>query len=84
METVRDNTELVANGEWAQALIQVVTAGDLSKQDRVARWTELVYRSVLKSAGDSICDNPAIFFMGFDAGQADLVGRVGRAMLGAP
>jgi hypothetical protein len=97
VETVRDNTELIAKGEWAQTLIRDVTsglyadakkfidaaAGDLSKQDRVARWTELVYRSVLKSAGDSVFDNPAIFFKGFEAGHADVAARVGRAVLGA-
>lgn len=97
VETVRDNAGLISNDQWAQTLIHDVTAGlytdakkfidasagDLSRQDRVARWTQLIYRSVLKSAGDSVFNNPATYFKGLDEGQADLVGRVGRAMLGA-
>lgn len=97
IETIRDNAGLISQDQWAQTLIHDVTAGlytdakklidnaagDLSRHDRITRWTQLIYRSVLKSAGDSVFTSPATFFTGLDAGQADLVGRVGRAILGA-
>jgi hypothetical protein len=97
VETVRDNADLISKEQWAQTLIHDVAsgvytdakkfldaaAGDLSKQDRVVRWSQIVYRAALKSAGDTVFDNPATFFAGLNAGQADLAARVGRSILGA-
>jgi hypothetical protein len=97
IETVRDNASLVSSDKWAQTLVHDVAAGlfddakkltdaeagNLSGQERIGRWTQLIFRSVLKSAGDSALNHPDIFFAGLNAGQADVVSRVGRALLGA-
>jgi hypothetical protein len=97
VEAVRDNPGLAGNDQWAQTLVHDVAStlytdakrfvdsatGDLSKQDRIRLWTQLVFRSVLRSAGESVFTHPDTFFRGLNKGESDLVGRVGGAVFGA-
>lgn len=97
VETVSDNVSLISGDQWAQALVHDVAAGlytdakqfadaqagNLSAQERVSRWSQLVFRSVLKNAGESVFSHPGTFFDGLSAGEANLVSRVGRTLLGA-
>lgn len=55
--------------------------GDLSAQDRVRDWVRLVYRSVLEGAGEAVFADPETF-LGLREGESELVGRVGRSILG--
>jgi hypothetical protein len=55
---------------------------DLVKEERIAEWGELVFRSLLSSAGGLVVSNPKKF-LGIEAeGDAALVGRVGESILG--
>jgi hypothetical protein len=57
-------------------------AGNEQKKGRVGDWAELVFRSVLSSAGSLVVSDPARFLGIEDKGQSALVGGVGSAVLG--
>ena len=55
---------------------------DLVKEERVAEWVELVFRSLLSSAGGLVVSNPRKFLGIEEEGEDALVSRVGEAVLG--
>jgi hypothetical protein len=55
---------------------------DSSREERVAVWGELVFRSVLASGGRLVLEDPKTFLGLEPAGQAALVSEVGTSVLG--
>lgn len=59
--------------------------GDIPIDDRAraSLWTELVFRSILGSAGSAVLNNPEFFLKQTEAPQKALTSQVGSAVLGA-
>jgi hypothetical protein len=55
---------------------------DSSREERVAAWGELVFRSILASGGRLVLEDPRTFLGLEPAGQAALVSEVGTSVLG--
>lgn len=96
VETLRDHPDLLDQADKSGLLLKGVfeslydgarqrledLEGDLSAQDRVREWAQLVFRSVLAGAGEAVFSDPARF-LGLEEGASELVGRVGRSILDA-
>jgi len=97
LETISANTELLSADAKVQELVKVTTKSlsldaakrldqlggtDLVKAERVRDWAELVFRSVLASAGGLVLSNPKRFLGIEEEGQAALVSTVGESVLG--
>ena len=96
LETVSENTDLLTADLKVQELVKVTTKSisadvahrldqlggtDLVKAQRIADWAELVFRSVLSSAGGLVLSDPRRFLGVEQQGQAALVSRVGQSIL---
>lgn len=55
---------------------------DLVKEERIVGWAELVFRSLLSSAGELVLSNPKKFLDVESDGKAALVSQVGDSVLG--
>ncbi|MBI3849412.1 MAG: hypothetical protein HY298_03830 [Verrucomicrobia bacterium] len=97
LETISENSELLSADAKVQELVKVTTKSvstdvarrldqlggtDLVKAERVRDWAELVFRSVLSSAGGLVLSNPKRYLGIEQEGQAALVSRVGESVLG--
>lgn len=97
LETVSENSDLLSADAKVQELVKVTTkslsadvakrldqlaSGDLVKAQRVGDWAELVFRSVLSSAGRLVLSNPERYLGIAQDGKAALVSRVGESVLG--
>jgi len=97
LETVSENSDLLSGDAKVQELVKVTTkslsadaarrldqlgSGDLVKAERVRDWAELVFRSVLSSAGGLVLANPKRYLGIEQDSQATLVSRVGESVLG--
>jgi hypothetical protein len=97
LEALRDHPELLSEDERARALVQVVgkriyedakqlvsaPGRTLSDTERTRAWAAMVFGSVLKTAGTTVFARPERFLGITGAGQAELLGGVGQAVLGA-
>ena len=95
VETIRDVPELITGDEKARILVHNVAGGlyadvkkrveaangDLSQQESIQSWGQLVLRSVLSSAGQTIFAEPAKFLGIGGPAEGQLVSRVGQAIL---
>lgn len=97
LETVSENSALLSSDAKVQELVKVTTkslsedvaqrlqqlaGADLTKAERVGDWAELVFRSVLSSAGGLVLANPQRYLGVEKPGQAALVSHVGESVLG--
>jgi hypothetical protein len=97
LETISQNTDLLSADAKVQELVKAATksvsadvarrldqlsGSDLVKADRVRDWAELVFRSLLSSAGGLVLANPKRFLGVEQDGPAALVSRVGESVLG--
>lgn len=97
LETFSDNADLLSGDAKVQELVKATTkslsadvarrldqlaGGNLEKAERVRDWAELVFRSVLSSAGGLVLSNPERFLGVTKPGEATLVSRVGESVLG--
>lgn len=97
LETISGHGELLSADAKVQELVKVVTASlssdvarrisqtgdaDLVKKGHIGDWAELVFRSMLSSAGGLVLANPTRFLGLEKEGQATLVTRVGESVLG--
>lgn len=98
LETVSENSDLLSADAKVQELVKVTTlalstdaakrldqlaSDDLVKAERVGDWAELVFRSVLSSAGGLVLANPQRFLgIKENGGHAPLVTHVGQTVLG--
>jgi hypothetical protein len=55
---------------------------DSSREERVAEWGELVFRSILATGGRMVLEDPKTFLGIKPAGEAALVSEVGKGVLG--
>lgn len=55
----------------------------IDQRERAGKWAELVFRSVLESAGKAVVSNPAFFLKQDKAPQQALTSQVGSAVLNA-
>lgn len=84
-----DKTQLLVESvaksiaEDAQKRIEKIreAGGDLSAEERVRFWTQLIYRSVLSNAGETVLANPEKFLKVRQGGKSELVTSVGSAIL---
>lgn len=97
LETVAEHPDLLSGDPKVGELVQVTTrslsadvgrrleqlgGGNLVKARKVEDWADLVFRSVLSSAGGLVLSDPQRF-LGVDRpGDAALVGQVGESVLG--
>jgi len=95
LETLSSQPELVTGDANIQELVAVATEGlacdvarglkrmpdDLAAQERLAEWGELVFRSLLTTAGRKVVAEPARYLGVEDEARAVLVRRVGSAFL---
>jgi len=97
LDTISEHGELLTADPKVQELVKVTTQalstdvarrldqladGNLVKAQRVGDWAELIFRSVLSSAGGLVLSDPERFLGVAQEGQAALVSQVGQAMLG--
>jgi hypothetical protein len=97
LETLRDNAEIISEDERARILVHDVAKGlyedsrqlvgaagqTISDKERIGAWTQMVFRSVLKSAGETVFAEPEKFLGVAGAGQSELISGVGQAVLAA-
>jgi hypothetical protein len=57
------------------------SGGDLVKQEKIVDWAELVFRSLLSSAGTTVLGNPTRY-LSVNEGQSALISEVSSALLG--
>ncbi len=96
LETVSENSELLSADLKVQELVRVTTAalskdvavrlnriGDdnLVKKEKVADWAELVFRSLLSSAGGLVLSDPERYLGVENDAHAALVSNVGESVL---
>lgn len=55
---------------------------DSSREERVAEWGELVFRSILSTGGRMVLEDPRTFLGVEPAGEAALISEVGKGVLG--
>jgi hypothetical protein len=55
---------------------------DSSREERVAEWGELVFRSILATGGRMVLEDPKTFLGIKPAGEAALISEVGKGVLG--
>ncbi|HEX2437721.1 MAG TPA: hypothetical protein VHT71_05370 [Methylomirabilota bacterium] len=55
---------------------------DSSREERIAEWGELVFRSILGSGGRMVLEDPKTFLGVKPAGEAALISEVGKGILG--
>jgi len=97
LETVSENYQLLPADAKVQELVNVTTRTlsadvarrlellgdtDLVKKEQVGDWAELVFRSLLSSAGGLVLSDPKRYLDVEQAGQAALVSQVGASVLG--
>lgn len=96
LDTLSEESGLLSGDPKVQELIKVTTKGlstdvarrieenkgNLVKQERVADWGDLVFRSVLSSAGRLVVSDPKRFLGVDEPGQIAAVAKVGNAVLG--
>jgi hypothetical protein len=96
LDTLSKESGLLSGDPKVQELIKVTTKGlstdvarrlaqhtdNLTAQERVADWGELVFRSVLSSAGRLVISDPKRFLGVDQPGEIAAVTRVGDAVLG--
>ncbi len=94
METVAEQPELITSDEKYQRLIteattslsrdiseQLVDIDDTTHRHFVRSWGDLVFRSLLSSAGKIIVNEPSIYFGLAKEGERALVSNIGTAMI---
>jgi hypothetical protein len=64
------------------ALMRQRGDSDSSREERVAEWGELVFRSILGTGGRMVLEDPKMFLGVKPAGEAALVSEVGKSILG--
>lgn len=97
LDTISEHSDLLSADPKVQELVQVTTksistnvaarlqqlgGGDLVKAERIGDWAELVFRSVLSSAGGLVLSDPKRFLGIKEAGEGALVTSVGETVLG--
>jgi hypothetical protein len=97
LDTISEHTELLTGDPKIQELVKVTTKSlsanvasrltqlggtDLTKAQQIGDWAELVFRSVLSSAGGLVLSDPKRYLGIQQAGQAALVTSVGDSVLG--
>jgi hypothetical protein len=55
---------------------------DSSREERVAEWGELIFRSILSTGGRMVLEDPKTFLGVKPAGEAALISEVGKGVLG--
>jgi hypothetical protein len=94
-ESVQANPELFGADDASRLLVDNVTravakdaqeriaaAGDTNTEEGIEAWATLLFRSMLRSAGDTVLSAPGLY-LGVEGGRPTLVETVGRALLGA-
>jgi hypothetical protein len=94
-EAVQANPGLFADDEPSRRLVHNVTtalagdaqarieaAGDTASEESIEGWARLVFRSILRSTGETILSAPELY-LGARDGGATLAGNVGLAVLDA-
>ncbi len=96
VETIGENPDLLGADDKTCKLVEVVSkgivkdvrirlddlaGGDLSKQEMIQDWAQLVLRSVLSSAGETVLANPNIYLGIENVGKQALVSSVGTSIL---
>jgi hypothetical protein len=64
------------------ALMRARGDSDSSREERVAEWGELVFRSILGTGGRMVLEDPKTFLGIKPAGEAALISEVGKGVLG--
>lgn len=96
LETLSEHSALISGDPKVQEIIKVtakslsldvsdrlkaIDEGDIRGQNRVKDWADLVFRSVLSSAGRLVVSDPERFLGVDDKGRGLLVTNVGNAVL---
>lgn len=95
LETVSEQPELVSGDANVQALVKVTTKslsvdilarlkeleGDNSRKNNLKNWSELVFRSLLTSAGKEVVNNPGQYLGVKSKPEATLIAKVGSSMI---
>ena len=98
IESIDETDGLLGGDDKTSKLVEVVArglirdvskrlgelnGGDLSKQEKIQDWAQLVLRSVLSHGGDTVLANPRLFLGLDDPGKQALVSSVGTSILAA-
>jgi hypothetical protein len=95
LETLRDHPDMLAESERARTLLHVIAKGlyedseallaapgqTLSEKERIRAWAQMIFGSVVKSAGATVFAEPERFLGISGATEAEMVSGVGRALL---
>ena len=96
VETIGENPDLLGADDKTSELVEVLSkglvndvrkrlddlaGGDLSKREKIQDWAQLVLRSVLSSAGETVIAKPNLYLGIDNLGQQALVSSVGTSIL---
>ncbi|MFQ5685115.1 MAG: hypothetical protein ACE5GV_00495 [Candidatus Scalindua sp.] len=96
VETIGENIELLGADDKTERLVEVVAKGlvkdvrertdalagkDLSKQEKIHGWAQLIFRSVLSNAGKTVLANPKSYLGIDDKSRQAMVSSVGTSIL---
>jgi len=96
LEILEENPDLLGGDEKTEKLVEAVAkglirdarklsedlaSGDLSKQERIHEWTNLVLRSLLSNAGHTVLANPNTYLAVDDRATQALITTVGTSIL---
>lgn len=95
LETIGEKSEALSSDKRVQELVRVATEGLANdvvgglqgeqandfRQERLRNWSELVFRSLLNTAGRKVLSDPARYLGVEGTGQGEVVSQVGNAVL---
>jgi hypothetical protein len=96
IETVGENPDLLGADSKTEKLVEVTAKGlvknvqariaalrgsDLSKQEKVEEWAQLILRSVLGSVGEEVLASPGVYLNVGDTAQQEVISSVGTSVL---
>jgi hypothetical protein len=73
---------LAGNARDRIAALRQAGAPDMTKEENIIGWAEVVYRSVLQGAGTAVAKDPTTFLGVRNPGDAALVSNISQALLG--
>ena len=96
LETIEENPDLLGGDEKIEKLVEAVARGlirdagklsedlagkDLTKQERIHAWANLIFRSLLSNAGHTVLANPNTYLAVDDTAMQALIASVGTSVL---
>ena len=98
LESIRNNPSLLGGDDKTEKMVEAISKGlisdiqertkvlaekDLTKQQRIETWGQLVFRSMLSNAGTLVLSNPGLYLGVREPGRQAMVSLVGTSIMDA-